>query len=87
MDQSIYFISHCDGDCALSVQKFYLILILQKQLYISSNPLLVSFSGYVAETQHGQGFCAIKTINQMVPKKMILMESLPDKASAMFQKT
>jgi hypothetical protein len=48
-------------------------MILQKQLYISSNPLLVSFPGYVAETQYCQGFCAIKTIDQLVPKKMILM--------------
>ena len=30
-------------------KRFYLILVLQKQLYIPSNPLLASFSGYVAE--------------------------------------
>jgi len=44
MERSVYFISHCDGDCELSVQRFNSILVLQKQLYILSNPLLASFS-------------------------------------------
>jgi hypothetical protein len=55
-------------------------------LYIPSNPLLASFSGYIAETQYRQGFCAIKTIGCSVSKKLILLESLPDKASAIFKK-
>jgi hypothetical protein len=38
----------------------------------------------VAETQHRQGVCAIKTIDRSVWKKLILLESLPDKASAIF---
>jgi len=68
----------------LSVQKIYLILILQKELYILSNPLLASFSGYVAETQCCQGFCEIKTTGRSVSKKLILLKSLPDKASVNF---
>jgi hypothetical protein len=51
-------------------KRFYLILVLQKQLYISSNPLLASFSGYVAEIQHCQDFCAIKTIDRSVSEKI-----------------
>jgi len=39
-------------------------------LYIPSNPLQASFSGYVAETQYSQGFCAIKTIGRSVSKKI-----------------
>jgi hypothetical protein len=68
------------------VQKIYLILILQKQLYIPSNPLLASFSGYVAEIQCCQGFCEIKTTSHPVSKKMIMLKSLPDKASVIFKK-
>jgi hypothetical protein len=67
-------------------KKFYLILIIQKQLYIPSNPLLASFSGYVAETQCCQGFCEIKTTGRSVSEKMNLLKSLPDKASVIFQK-
>jgi len=67
-------------------KRFYLISILQKQLYILSNPLLASFSGYVAETQCCQGFCEIKTTGRSFLKKLILLKSLPDKASVIFQK-
>ena len=57
-------------------KKFYLILILQKQLYIPSNPLLASFSGYVAETQCCQGFCEIKTTGRSLSKKNDFAEIL-----------
>ena len=52
----------------MSVQKILFNTDSPKQLYIPSNPLLASFSGYVAETQCCQGFCEIKTTGRSVSK-------------------
>jgi hypothetical protein len=51
-----------------------------------SKPLLVSFSGYVAETQCYQGFCAIKTINLFFPEKNHFVIILARQGFGHFQK-
>jgi hypothetical protein len=57
-----------------------------KTIVYSFKPFTGKLSGYVAETQCCQGFCEIKTTGRSVSKKMILLKSLPDKASVIFQK-
>jgi len=51
-----------------------------------SKPLLASFSGYVAETQYYQGFCAIKTSNLFFQEKIHFVIILARQGFGHFQK-
>jgi hypothetical protein len=66
------------------VQKILFNIGSSETIVYSLKPFTGKVSGYVAEIQYHQGFCAIKTIGRSVSKKLILMKSLPDKASAIF---
>jgi len=57
----------------LSVQKILFNLGSPKTIVYSFKPFTGKLFRYVAETQHGQGFCAIKTIDRSDPGKLILL--------------
>jgi len=57
----------------LSVQKNLFNMRSPKTIVYSFKPFTGKLFRYVAEIQHGQAFCAIKTIDRSDPGKLILL--------------
>jgi hypothetical protein len=73
MERSVHFISHCDEDCELSVQRFYLIPVLQKQFIFFQTLYWQAFQAMSLKYNTVKVFVRLKQSIVQFREKMILL--------------